>query len=353
MRAGVVAGVVVAAAGSVAGLAAAGAFARPDHPGSGGPLGAATQAVTRQTLIAQTAVNATLGYAGSFTVTGRAAGTLTWLPAPGRVIRAGGLLYRTGNGSPTYLLYGRVPAWRTLQEGMSGGDVRELNHDLVVMGYASRAGISTQGWDYFSWATAYGLERLQRAVGWTQTGTLPLGQAVFEPGPLRVSAVSASLGGPAAGPVLAATSARPVVTIPLNAAQESEVRTGDQVSVTLPDGASTPGVISSVGQVASGTGSSATITVDVRLRHPRAAGDLDQAPVTVEITTGRVRNVLVVPVDALLAQGGGRYSAEVVAASGRHHLVPVSVGMFDDAAGLVQVSGPGLAVGQRVVVPSL
>jgi hypothetical protein len=286
-------------------------------------------------------------------VTGRAAGTLTWLPAPGRVIRAGGLLYRTGNGSPTYLLYGRVPAWRTLQEGMSGGDVRQLNHDLVVMGYAGRAGISALGWDYFSWATAYGLERLQRAVGWTQTGTLPLGQAVFEPGPLRVSAVSASLGGPAAGPVFVATSARPVVTIPLNAAQESEVRTGDQVSVTLPGGASTPGVISSVGQVASGTGSSATITVDVRLRRPRAAGDLDQAPVTVEITTGRVRNVLVVPVDALLAQGGGQYSVEVVAASGRHHLVPVRVGMFDDAAGLVQVSGPGLAVGQRVVVPSL
>jgi len=44
---------------------------------------------------------------------------------------------------------------------------------------------------------------------------------------------------------------------------------------------------------------------------------------------------------------------EVVRASGARHLVPVSVGMFDDAAGLVQVSGPGLAIGQRVVVPSL
>jgi len=351
--AGAVAGVVVAAAGSVAGLAAAGEFARPHHPGGGGPRGAATQAVSRQTLIAQTAVNATLGFAGSFTVTGRAPGTLTWLPAPGRVITAGGLLYRTGNGSPTYLLYGRVPAWRTLREGMSGGDVRELNHDLVVMRYASRAGISALGWDYFSWATAYGLERLQRAAGWTQTGTLPLGQAVFEPGPLRVSALSASLGGPAAGPVFTATSARPVVTIALNAAQEPAVRTGDRVSVILPDGASTPGVIASVGKVASGTGSSATITVAVRLRHPRAAGDLDQAPVTVEITTGSAKNVLVVPVDALLAQGGGRYSVEVVTASGRHRLVPVSAGMFDDAAGLVQVSGPGLAVGQRVVVPSL
>ena len=132
------------------------------------------------------------------------------------------------------------------------------------------------------------------------------------------------------------------------------MKTGDKVSVTMPDGTPTPGVISSVGKVASGTGSSATITVDVRLLHPKAAGGLDQAPVTVEITTGSVKNALVVPVDALLARSpGGGYAVEVVGASGTHHLVPVSVGMFDNAAGLVQVSGPGLAVGQHVVVPSL
>jgi hypothetical protein len=29
----------------------------------------------------------------------------------------------------------------------------------------------------------------------------------------------------------------------------------------------------------------------------------------------------------------------------------VRLGLFDDAAGMVQVSGPGLAAGQRVVVP--
>jgi hypothetical protein len=351
--AAVVAGVAVVAAGSVAGLAAAGVFSRPGHPASDGTGDTATQPVSRQTLISQTAVNATLGYAGSYTITGRAAGTVTWLPAPGRVIREGGLLYRTGNGSPTYLLYGRVPAWRTLQDGLRGGDVRQLNHDLVALGYASSSDISALGWDYFSWATAYGLERLQDAVGQTQTGTLPLGQAVFEPGPLRVSTLSASLGGPAAGPILTATSARPVVTLALNVGQQSEVKTGDKVSVTMPDGASTPGVVASVGQVATGSGSSATITVAVRLRHPRAAGGLDQAPVSVEITTGRAKDALVVPVDALLARTGGRYAVEVVTASGRNRLVPVSAGMFDDAAGLVQVSGPGLAVGQRVVVPSL
>lgn len=349
-----VAGVaVVAAAGIVTAMAVAGVFPGSDHPARTGTRGTATQAVTRQTLISQTSVNATLGYAGSYTVTGRATGTITWLPAPGRVIRQRGVLYRTGNGSPTYLLYGRVPAWRTLQEGMRGGDVRQLNHDLVALGYASWADISALGWDYFSWATAYGLERLQGAVGWTKTGTLPLGQAVFEPGPLRVSALAASLGGPAAGAILTATSARPVVTIALSVSQQSELKRGDHVSVTLPGGRTTPGVILSVGRVATGRGSSATIPVYVRLLRPAAAGGLDQAPVTVSITTGSANNVLVVPVDALLAQAGGRYAVEVARASGSHHLVPVSVGIFDDAAGLVQVSGPGLTVAQRVVVPSL
>ena len=44
---------------------------------------------------------------------------------------------------------------------------------------------------------------------------------------------------------------------------------------------------------------------------------------------------------------------EVVGADGTHHLVPVTVGMFDNAAGLVQVTGSELAAGQRVVVPGI
>jgi len=110
-------------------------------------------------------------------------------------------------------------------------------------------------------------------------------------------------------------------------------------------------VISSVGKVASGSGSSATIPVHVRLDHPGAAGGLDQAPVTATITTGSVKNALVVPVTALLARSAGGYAVEGVGAKGTHHLVPVTVGVFDNAAGLAEVTGSGLAAGQRVVVP--
>jgi hypothetical protein len=281
-------------------------------------------------------------------------------------------------------LYGHVPAWRDLSPGVTGPDVTELNAALVKLGYASAAALGPRsGWDFFGGETAYALGLLQTHLGLTVTGTLPLGQAVFLPGAARITGPGATtvLGGAAAPgtAALTATSTSPVVTVALDAGQQTEVKKGDRVSITLPNGATTPGVVSSVGTVAnsssagaggsggpggtggqggsgdsgsSGGSGSATITVLVSLTDPKAAGGLDQAPVTVEITTGSVSNALVVPVTALLAQPGGRYEVEQVTAGGQHRLVPVTPGMFDDASGLVQVTGTSLAVGDRVVVPA-
>jgi hypothetical protein len=93
--------------------------------------------------------------------------------------------------------------------------------------------------------------------------------------------------------------------------------------------------------------------VDVTPSDPRATGTWDQAPVQVGITTDSVPDALVVPITALLAQSGGGYAVEVAGAgTNNNHLIPVSLGLFDDADGLVQVTGPGLAAGQQVVVPS-
>ncbi|HEY6789996.1 MAG TPA: hypothetical protein VI365_22070 [Trebonia sp.] len=314
----------------------------------------ATTAVTRQDLSAVTPVTATLGYAGSWTVTGQGSGTLTWLPSPGQVIGQGQPLYRVDNGSPVVLLDGSVPDWRTMGEGITGQDVSQLNHDLVGLGYASRADVTALGWDYYSWETAVGVQNLEEHLGVASPpGSLSLGQVVFEPQALRVSQVTGSLGGSAAGPVLAATSDQHVVTIPLDASQQSQVQAGDKVTVTLPDGAVTPGVVSSVGTVATTTsgssGSTTTIPVQVTLADPGAAGTLDQAPVTVNITAASVKNALAVPVTALLAQASGGYQVEVAGPGNTRRWVPVQPGIFDDASGLVQVTG-ALTPGQRVVV---
>jgi hypothetical protein len=324
------------------------------HGSSGTKQGAAppaTQRVVRENLSSQVPMTATLGYSGSYTLRGQGGGTLTWLPPAGRVISQGHVLYRVDNGTPVVLLYGSVPAWRTLDEGLTGADVTQLNHDLVALGYANSSDISALGWDYFSWETAYGVQRLETAAGVTSPpGSLPLGSVVFEPNAIRVSSVG-SLGGPASGQVLAATSDQHVVEIPVSTSEETGVAVGDAVTVTLPNGADTPGKITSVGTVATGTSTNATIQVTVTLTHPSAAGTLDQAPVTVYVTVGTASNVLVVPVAALVAQASGGYAVEVTGAGNTRRLVPVTVGIFDDNSGAVQVTG-ALTAGEQVVVPA-
>lgn len=384
----------------------AGPFRPTKSPAGPGPDPTSLATVVERSLSSQTEVSGTLGYSGNYSVvvaasgtsqpsgTGQGnggsgqgsgqgssqqAGTFTALPAVGQVVRRGQSLYSV-SGSPVALLYGSTPAYRSLSEGMSGTDVRELNANLIALGDAASTELGP-GSDYFSPATASALDRLQARLGVAQTGTLQLGQAVFLPSAALVNSVSATLGGPAqAGTaVLQATSTTRQVTAQLDATEQSDVKADQQVSISLPDNQTTPGVVTSVGTVASnpsaagegGSGSSsagsagggsasgssggssaATISVYVKPADPAALGSLDQAPVQVAITTATVDNALVVPIDALLAEPDG-YAVEVAAARGARRLVPVTLGLFDDADGLVQVTGTGLSAGQRVVVPQI
>ena len=341
-----------------------------------------TAQVERRTLSATVPQDGTLTYrarsdGSPYSVIGEAGGTYTQLPAPGQVIRQGRVLYRVSD-RPVVLLYGSTPAYRTLSAGATGPDVAELDADLVALGYATRAQLSPTSASFGS-PTTTAVEKLQAALGVTQTGTLTLGEVVFEPTAVRVTSVSAQLGGRAqpGETVVAGTSTVRLVQVALDASQQTDVAVGDKVGITLPNNRTTPGVVSSVGTVAScpsssgsgGSGSSSAgpgadtcssassqsstpiITVDVTPSDPAATGTWDQAPVQVGITTASVRNAVVVPVTALLAQSGGEYAVEVVGAGASNHLVPVSLGLFDDAEGLVQVTGSSLAAGQEVVVP--
>ncbi len=304
-------------------------------------------ASAQQALAAERSAASSYGTSASYTM----------LPGAGEVIRRGQPLY-AANDSPTLLLYGTTPAWRSFAAGMSPGrDVAELNANLRALGYeASRGGTFTS-------ATGQAIGALERAHGLRVTGTFPLGSVVFEPAAVRVTGVTPTLGQAVQpGSIMTLSSTRPDVSIELDASQQSQVKRGDGVFVTLPDNNTTPGVVSSVGKVATtppsnqgnsgGAPSMPTVEVDVRLLHPAVAGALDQAPVSVSITTAGVSNVLVVPVNALVALAGGGYALEEVTAAGTHRLAPVTPGLFDDQAGLVQVSGSELAAGQRAVVPA-
>jgi hypothetical protein len=345
------------------------------------PAAAQAAQVEKRSLSAMVSEPGTLTYRAQpdgspYSVIDWARGAYTRLPAAGQVISQGHALYRVDN-RPVVLLYGSTPAYRTLSAGATGPDVAELNANLVALGYATSAQLSRTSTAFGS-ATTTALDKLEAALGMTQTGTLRRGQAVFEPSAVRVTIVSAPPGANAqpGRTVLQATSTARQVEMALDAAQRTDVAVGDNVSITLPNNRTTPGTVTSVGAVATcppssasaGLGSSSaapgtdtctsasssmpTITVGVTPSNPAATGNWDQAPVQVGITTASVRNALVVPVTALLARSDGGYAVELAPAGSRDHLVPVSLGLFDDADGLVQVTGSGLTAGQEVVVAS-
>lgn len=287
-------------------------------------------------------------------------GSFTWLPALGTTVNQGQALYAV-NGRPVVLLYGVQPAYRQLSPGVSGDDVKQLEQDLTDLGFASSANLTADG--NFTGADSAAVQRWQASLGLAQSGTVRLGEVVFASGPVRVAAIRAALGAQAAPatPVLDLTAVHHTVTVPLDVSRQQLVNRGDQVSVLMPDGhASVAGSVTDVSRVATtpqsqgqgqgGPNQQATVAVTVTLADESAAGTLDQAPVYVSITTASRKNVLAVPVTALLAQPDGGY-AVAVRSGGRRRLVSVQPGLFGDG-GLVEVTGSGLAEGQTVEVPA-
>jgi peptidoglycan hydrolase-like protein with peptidoglycan-binding domain len=266
--------------------------------------------------------------------------------------------------------------------------VVQLNANLKALGYDPYGAIPVSD-AHFGDATAAAVRRFQQAEKLPQTGTVELGRVVFAPSARRITAMHVSLGTTVAGSgngngnngngnngngngnngkgspskssphspstpsdssapdtlVASTTSTRPLVHIQVAAAQQQIARVGERVTVTLPDGRLVNGRISSVGTVASAASGGGSATVAVTVILDRRVAHLDQAPVSVQITRSRRRNVLAVPATALVATAGGGYAVEAFE-NGRRVEVPVTPGMF--AGGYVQIDGPGVHEGLTV-----
>jgi peptidoglycan hydrolase-like protein with peptidoglycan-binding domain len=315
----------------------------------------ATAKVARTDLVSRTEVDGTLGYAGRYDVGGGRQGTITALPAEGSVVERGQALYRVDN-RPVSLLYGDLPAWRRLAAGVDDGpDVRQLEQNLVAMGFATDHELTVD--DSFTSATARAVRRWQEALGVEQTGGLEQGDIVFLPGAVRVGELKAEKGAPAGqSAVFTATSTSRIVSVDLDASKQSLAKAGDKVEVKLPNGKTTAGTIASVGTVAQtrgqGENTKRVIEVTVTLDDPAATGTIDQAPVKVGITSDSRKSVLAVPVNALLALSEGGYGVRLVdAATGTAgRIVAVDAGLF--ARGMVEISGEGITEGMTVEVPA-
>jgi peptidoglycan hydrolase-like protein with peptidoglycan-binding domain len=347
---------------AVAALVAAGALMLVLTGSGGGATtgssgaGGATGTVERRTLAERLTATGTIGYAGETTVLARLSGTVTALPGIGDVIRRGGRLYALA-GEPVLLMYGAVPAYRVLAEGVSEGkDVEQLERNLASLGYSP----GTVD-ELFTSTTAAAVAAWQEDIGLEATGEVELGRVAFLRGPQRVTEMEATLGealgggggGEADGeseppsvPVLRTSSTRRIVSVDLEADQQSVADGGQRVEVVLPGGAEVPGEVRGLAAVEASDGEGgegeeteagveATIAVTGNHRIPA----LDGATVNVLFTQQIRRDVLSVPLTALLAIGGERFAVEVREGAGRRRIV-VTPGLAAD--GYVEVDGKGL-----------
>ncbi|WP_370614647.1 peptidoglycan-binding protein [Mumia qirimensis] len=347
-RVAVAAGAGLGIAGATA--AAVGYGGADPQPSSQEPAPAATAEVVRTTLTATETVDGTLGYGSATTVSSRVGGTVTWLRPTGKVVERGERLYEV-DARPVVLLYGTVPAYRSLSTGVEGADVEQLERNLRALGYG---GFTVD--EEFTSATADAVEQWQEDLDVEETGRVDVGDVVVSDGAVRVASHVVDVGDPASGPLITTTRTRRSVAVDLEVEHQESVGRGDRVTVTLPDGTVVDGRVSDVGTVATtqegdeqGAETTTTVPVTVTMAKQTGLGRLDAAPVDVTFTSEERADVLAVPVNALVALAEGGYGVEVVA-DGATSYVAVEVGLFAD--GMVEVTGEDLSEATTVVVPS-
>ncbi|WP_433221035.1 efflux RND transporter periplasmic adaptor subunit [Microtetraspora malaysiensis] len=344
-----VVGLLAIAAGTTAALFVSGDTEAAAPPA---PSTTATAAIARQDLVDTKTVDGALTYAGERQISTDAAGTVTSVAKEGSVVRRGRPLLKIDR-KPVVLLYGSLPLYRPLRQGVDDGpDVEQLERNLKALGYGDDLTVD----EHFSYATYLAVKEWQKDNGLPQTGQVDATQAVFLPSAVRVTDAKVSVGDRTAPgrPALTISGLRRLVHVDLNTDDQTLVKKGARVTVKLPGGERIKGRVHAVGTVAksgaSGQGQgndSTTVDVDITLDKTPKTG-LDQAPVEVELVSERHKNVLAVPVEALLALREGGFGVEIVE-NGAARLVAVKTGAF--GGGMVEITGAGLTEGMRVGVP--
>ncbi|WP_206296062.1 peptidoglycan-binding protein, partial [Streptomyces sp. SID10115] len=289
-------------------------------------------------------------------------GIVTWVPEEGRRIERGDTVYRVDQ-QRIPLLYGSFPLYRTLRSGSEGDDVEMLEKNLRALGYK---GFTVD--DTYNSATAEAVKEWQDDLNREETGTVAAGDAVVADGARRVADVKTSPGAALSGNVLSWTGTQRIVGVDLDVQFEDLVGKGTEVTVELPDNTTVRAEVTDIGTPStsqgddsadgsgsgsgdSGSGGSddkATLPVELTVKDQKGLGRYQAAAVQVTLKAESRKDVLVVPVSALVAQRGGGYAVEVVTADGTEYR-PVELGMFADSR--VEVSGKGIKEGTVVGVP--
>jgi hypothetical protein len=209
--------------------------------------------------------------------------------------------------------------------------------------------------DEYTDATAEAVEEWQEDLGLDETGVVELGSVLFAPGHIRVDSVEAQEGTPI-GPnqnVLTYTGTTKAVTVQLDAADQRLAKPNAKVDVTLPDGATVPGRVEKVSTVIIPAESpdkdpETKVEAIVAIDNQKAVAAWSLASVDVTFTASERKNVLTVPVSALVALSEGGFGVEVSDGTASRY-VPVKTGLF--AGGKVEISGAGIKAGTEVGIP--
>jgi peptidoglycan hydrolase-like protein with peptidoglycan-binding domain len=344
-------GAVLIAAGAGAWLWAGNASTEA-APAAAGP--GATATVGRGTISATDSWDGTLEYGAPVTVKSSAGGTITRLVGQGATVERGDELYRV-NERPVTLLYGAVPMYRDLAPGDAGVDLKQLETNLAKLDYD---GFTVD--NAYTGSTAEAVRAWQADIGAERSGTVARDDVVFVPAGGRIDALRVSVGDvlrPGV-PVLDITGTDQVASLEVDIDDRDRFDIGAKATVVLPGGDEVPGTVSAmrVVKTASGdssegigggtTDSQSIIEVEVALNE--ATDELVGAPVEVVVAIDKRADVLLVPVNALLALAEGGYGLEVVRGDGTTEIVRVDTGLFAD--GKVEVQGAGIAKGTVVGV---
>ena len=353
-----------------------------------------TAEITRTDLATTLSLDGKLGYGNERAVKGNAEGAVTWLPKSGRTMTRGDQLFRVDD-QPVMLFYGRTPLFRQLgTTGLVGRDVKVVADNLQALGYSigvqpsvgssvrqhpAAAGPSAERSDtpktpetpsptatgsastdptwikvrpgdgVLTSSLRAAIKRWQRQIGATPNGILEPGTVIVQPQAIRIGSVTAQLGDPADSPLISVTRTTKVVTVSVKATEMESVRGTKTVTVTLPSGKTARGRVGNISRVVAtpdGQDQEPVSNATIALNRPSVVKNLDSAPVQVQFTAEARKNVLAVPVGALLALSEGGYAVQPKGGS----LLPVTVGLF--AKGMVEVSGDGVTEGTTVVTTS-
>jgi peptidoglycan hydrolase-like protein with peptidoglycan-binding domain len=355
-------GIIAIAVVVAAGVAAASGTGKPKR-GSAVAAPGPHVMVRRGMLADAVKADGTLAYGPESGLRLKGAGTVTWLPPAGTILVRGAPVARVDDRQVTLLL-GPLPMYRPLSAGVvatsaeppepptRGNDVKQLKDNLRALGYSS---FSSD--DVYSASVAAAVKRWQRSMGAPETGVVGVGDVVYADGPLRVSRVLVRPGDAAAGgDAMMTTATARVVTVEAPPATLAWANPGAAVTILLPDGRAIGGrVTGTASPVERDSGSRSATEAAASLARvgvePDDQGRLDtfgEVPVTVQHVLAERRDVLIVPVVALVALAEGGYGLEI-AAGGVSRYIAVRTGLFAGAD--VEVAAPELREGLQVAIP--